>query len=89
MEEAIERRLAHLRSGNPTCTKAPKKTARCWRSGGKPLPEGGFVVTSYADITSYKNARARTAVLADALEQRVADRTCDLDVVCQEAERAN
>ena len=54
---------------------------------GNPLPEGGFV-TSYADITSYKTPRA-TAVLADALEQRVADRTRDLDAARREAERAN
>ena len=38
---------------------------------GNPLPEGGFV-TSYADITSYKNAARELRSLADALEQRVA-----------------
>ena len=39
VEEAIERRLAHLRSGNPTCTKAPKKTAPCWRSAATRCPK--------------------------------------------------
>lgn len=38
VEEAIERRLAHLRSGTPTCTKAPRTTARCWRSGATRCP---------------------------------------------------
>jgi hypothetical protein len=34
---------------------------------GNPLPDGGFV-TSYADITSYKNAARELRSLADALE---------------------
>ena len=42
VEEAIERRLAHLRSGNPTCTKAPKKTARCWRSAATRCPKAAL-----------------------------------------------
>ncbi|MBD4134154.1 hypothetical protein GUH63_00275, partial [Xanthomonas citri pv. citri] len=44
---------------------------------GNPLPDGGFV-TSYADITSYKNAARELRSLADALEHRVAERTRDL-----------
>jgi len=55
---------------------------------GTPLPEGGFV-TSYADITSYKNAARELRSLADALEQRVADRTRDLDAARRDAEQAN
>ena len=44
---------------------------------GNPLPDGGFV-TSYADITSYKNAARELRSLADALEQRIEERTRDL-----------
>jgi signal transduction histidine kinase len=54
----------------------------------QPLPGGGFV-TSYADITSYKNAARELRSLADALEKRIAERTRDLDAAKQEAERAN
>uniref|UniRef100_UPI001C0841EE PAS-domain containing protein n=1 Tax=Acinetobacter baumannii TaxID=470 RepID=UPI001C0841EE len=43
---------------------------------GNPLPDGGFV-TSYADITSYKNAARELRSLADALEHRIAERTRD------------
>jgi histidine kinase len=55
---------------------------------GNPLPDGGFV-TSYADITSYKNTARELRSLADALEHRVAERTRDLDEARREAERAN
>jgi histidine kinase len=55
---------------------------------GNPLPDGGFV-TSYADITAYKNTARELRSLADALEHRVAERTRDLDEARREAERAN
>ena len=55
---------------------------------GNPLPDGGFV-TSYADITSYKNAARELRSLADALEHRIAERTRDLDEARREAEQAN
>jgi histidine kinase len=55
---------------------------------GNPLPDGGFV-TSYADITSYKNAARELRSLADALEHRVEERTRALAAAKQEAESAN
>jgi hypothetical protein len=55
---------------------------------GNPLPDGGFV-TSYADITSYKNAARELRSLADALEHRIAERTHDLEEARREAEQAN
>jgi PAS domain-containing protein len=36
VEPAIQRRLQHLRSGSPICTKAPRATARCWRFAATP-----------------------------------------------------
>lgn len=88
VEEAIERRLAHLRSGTPHLHESAKEDGTVLEIRGNPLPEGGFV-TSYADITSYKNAARELRSLADALEQRVADRTRDLDAARREAEQAN
>ncbi|WP_311222891.1 MULTISPECIES: PAS-domain containing protein [unclassified Acidovorax] len=88
VDEAIERRLEHLRSGTPHLHESAKDDGTVLEIRGNPLPEGGFV-TSYADITSYKNAARELRSLADALEQRVADRTRDLDAARQEAERAN
>ena len=88
IERAIERRLAHLRSGTPHLHESAKEDGTVLEIRGNPLPEGGFV-TSYADITSYKNAARELRSLADALERRIADRTRDLDAARQEAERAN
>ncbi|MBT9513969.1 MAG: PAS-domain containing protein [Acidovorax sp.] len=88
VEEAIARRLAHLRSGTPHLHESAKGDGTVLEIRGNPLPEGGFV-TSYADITSYKNAARELRSLADALEQRVADRTRDLDAARREAEQAN
>lgn len=88
MEEAIQRRLAHLRSGKPHLHESAKGDGTVLEIRGNPLPGGGFV-TSYADITSYKNAARELRSLADALEQRIAERTRDLDAAREEAERAN
>ena len=88
VQDSIERRLSHLRSGLPHLHESAKEDGTVLEIRGTPLPEGGFV-TSYADITSYKNAARELRSLADALEQRVADRTRDLDAARREAEQAN
>lgn len=87
-EGAIERRLQHLRSGKPHLHESAKGDGTVLEIRGNPLPEGGFV-TSYADITSYKNAARELRSLADALEQRIAERTRDLEAAREDAERAN
>ncbi len=87
-DDAIARRLQHLRSGQPHLHESAKGDGTVLEIRGNPLPDGGFV-TSYADITSYKNAARELRSLADALEQRVRERTRDLEAARQEAERAN
>ncbi|WP_314101560.1 PAS-domain containing protein [uncultured Stenotrophomonas sp.] len=88
IDEAIERRLNHLRSGRPHMRESEKEDGTVLEIRGNPLPDGGFV-TSYADITAYKNTARELRSLADALEHRVAERTRDLDEARREAERAN
>ncbi|RBF44544.1 hybrid sensor histidine kinase/response regulator, partial [Xanthomonas oryzae pv. oryzae] len=88
IEAAIERRLNHLRSGKPHMRESEKEDGTVLEIRGNPLPDGGFV-TSYADITSYKNAARELRSLADALEHRVAERTRDLAEAKREAESAN
>ncbi len=87
-EDAIQRRLQHLRSGKPHLHESAKSDGTVLEIRGNPLPDGGFV-TSYADITSYKNAARELRSLADALELRIAERTRDLDAARREAEAAN
>ena len=88
IEEAIQRRLDHLRSGKPHLRESEKDDGTVLEIRGNPLPEGGFV-TSYADITSYKNAARELRSLADALEHRVDERTRDLAAATAAAENAN
>ncbi len=88
IEDAIQRRLQHLRSGSPHLRESTKDDGTVLEIRGNPLPDGGFV-TSYADITSYKNAARELRSLADALEQRIAERTRDLAEAKREAEQAN
>lgn len=88
VEDAIQRRLDHLRSGTPHTRESEKEDGTVLEIRGNPLPDGGFV-TSYADITSYKNTARELRSLADALELRIADRTADLDAARREAVEAN
>lgn len=88
VEDAIQRRLDHLRSGKPHMRESEKDDGVVLEIRGNPLPDGGFV-TSYADITSYKNAARELRSLADALERRVEERTRALAAATQAAENAN
>ncbi len=88
IEEAIQRRLDHLRSGKPHMRESEKDDGVVLEIRGNPLPDGGFV-TSYADITSYKNAARELRSLADALEHRVEERTRALADATRAAENAN
>ncbi|KLI98486.1 PAS-domain containing protein [Luteimonas sp. FCS-9] len=88
VEDAIQRRLDHLRSGKPHARESEKSDGTVLEIRGNPLPDGGFV-TSYADITAYKNTARELRTLADALEQRIAERTADLEQARREAEAAN
>ncbi|MBB3344770.1 PAS-domain containing protein [Luteimonas sp. RC10] len=88
VEDAIERRLDHLRSGKPHARESEKSDGTVLEIRGNPLPDGGFV-TSYADITAYKTTARELRTLADALEQRIAERTADLEQARREAEAAN
>lgn len=88
IDEAIERRLNHLRSGSPHMHERESSDGTIIEIRGNPLPDGGFV-TSYADITAYRNAARDLRSLADTLTQRVDERTRDLAAAKREAEDAN
>jgi histidine kinase len=88
VEDAIQRRLDHLRSGKAHLRETEKPDGTVLEIRGTPLPDGGFV-TSYADITSYRQAARELRSLADALERRVDERTGALAAAKQEAEDAN
>ncbi|WP_201755781.1 hybrid sensor histidine kinase/response regulator [Corallococcus silvisoli] len=88
VDEAIQRRLDHLRMGTSHMHEREGPDGMVLEIRGNPLPNGGFV-TSYADITSYQKAARELRTLAGALERRVEQRTRDLHAATAEAQRAN
>jgi len=87
-EEAIRRRLDHLQRGQPYLHERERPDGTVIEIRGNPMPDGGFV-TSYADITAYKQAARDLRTLADSLERGIEQRTSDLQTAKGEAERAN
>lgn len=88
VDDAVQRRLEHLRAGRPHMFEREWADGTVLEIRGNPLPGGGFV-TSYADITAYRNTARELRTLAVSLERRVDERTRDLDGARREAERAN
>ncbi len=78
VEQEIEKRLAHLRDGTPYRHESKFYDGRFIEIRGQPMPDGGFV-TTYTDITDFKRAEAALVDAKQMLEQRVADRTAELE----------
>lgn len=88
VDEAIQRRLEYLRSNNAHRYERERPDGQVIEINGNPLPDGGYV-TSYADITAYRNAARELRSLADTLEHRIEERTRDLEAARRDAENAN
>ncbi|RDS79208.1 response regulator [Dyella monticola] len=88
VDTAIHRRLDYMRNGSAYTFERERPDGSVLEIRGNPLPDGGFV-TSYTDITAYKAAARDLRNLATTLEQRVEERTRDLEAAKAEAEHAN
>jgi PAS domain S-box-containing protein len=87
-EQALERRLAHMRVGTPHLSERVFPDGSIVEIRGNPMPGGGFVAT-FTDVTEFRRAEAALMLSNETLEQRVAERTTLLESAKREAERAN
>ena len=87
-DEEVERRLSHMRSGTSYLHHRQFADGRVFELRGNPMPGGGFV-TSFTDITAYRDAERALQRANVELEMRVSERTQDLELAKAEADRAN
>ncbi|KQZ67856.1 MULTISPECIES: PAS-domain containing protein [unclassified Lysobacter] len=88
LERALERRLAFMRAGTPHLSERVLPDGSIVEIRGNPMPGGGFVAT-FTDVTAFRRAEAGLIQANETLEQRVIERTTDLEIAKGEAERAN
>lgn len=88
VEGHVARRLQHLREATPHQFERTRPDGQVIEMRGRPIPGGGFV-TTFADITPFKQTERRLAEAKTILEQRVAERTEELERARQAAEHAN
>jgi signal transduction histidine kinase len=84
---AVNKRLEHLRSGLPYRFERPWLDGTVMEMQGNPLPGGGYV-TTYTDITHFKEIERKLQEVNETLEQRVLQRTQELSDAVQELELA-
>ncbi|WP_017670335.1 PAS domain-containing hybrid sensor histidine kinase/response regulator [Blastomonas sp. AAP53] len=77
IEHHVDKRLGHMRRGQPHSFERQRKDGRVIKTVGGPMPGGGYV-TSFTDITSEAQVRDELERTLAQLEQRVVDRTQEL-----------
>jgi len=87
-EAHIQRRIHHLRLGSTHAHERELPGDVVLEIRGNPVPGVGYA-TSYTDISAYKRVEDKLRALAESLERRVLERTCDLQRAMAEADRAN
>jgi Na+/proline symporter/signal transduction histidine kinase/CheY-like chemotaxis protein len=88
IEEKIERRLAYKRSGSRHLVERPWADGRIIEIRGNPMPGGGFVAT-FTDVTASRRTARALKQVNETLEQRVAERTSELEQAKLHAEHAS
>ena len=86
VEEQVQRRLQHLRAGQPYVFERVRASGQVVEMRGQPLPGGGYV-TSFSDVTDYKRAEQALREINETLEQRVEQRTREAEAAQQSKTR--
>ncbi|MBB6125274.1 hybrid sensor histidine kinase/response regulator [Sphingobium subterraneum] len=77
VEAHIERRLNHMRHGQPHSFKRVRPDGRILKTVGGPMPSGGYVM-SFTDVTVEEQALAALEMARTELEMRIEERTSEL-----------
>lgn len=85
--QLVARRLDHMRAGRAYTHERELPDGTVIEIRGNPMPGGGFV-TSYSDVTAYKEAQRQLEQVAESLETRVDERTSELESAKRETEKA-
>lgn len=88
VDDHVARRLQHMQAGHAHHFERTRPDGQVIEMRGRPIPGGGFV-TTFADITHFKQTERRLGEAKEALEQRAAERTAELEQARQQAEQAN
>lgn len=83
VELEVEKRLNYLRQGSSYRFQRQQPDGRVFEMQGNPLPGGGFV-TTYNDVSSFVAVAQQLEASNNTLEQRVAARTHELEVLNQQ-----
>lgn len=78
VELEVTKRVRHLRDGSAYKFQSTFPDGKVIEIRGQPMSDGGFV-TTYTDITEFKSAENALVEAKELLEQRVADRTAELE----------
>jgi signal transduction histidine kinase len=78
VDDEVNKRIKHIRSGTPYRYQSNFIDGKVIEISGQPMPGGGYV-TTYTDITDSKKVESELVEAKAMLEQRVADRTAELE----------
>src|SRR6056297_1733535 len=87
IEAAIDRRMHHMRRGTSYVFERRHDDGRVIEIRGNPMPRGGYV-TTYTDITGFKQNESELKSAYDTMEQQVNKRTRELRATMQALEVA-
>lgn len=82
IEALVAKRLQHMRRGTPHVYERQQQDGIILEMRGNPMPGGGFV-TSFIDITDFRKQQFELQQVNLQLEQRVAERTEELEQLNQ------
>jgi Na+/proline symporter/signal transduction histidine kinase/CheY-like chemotaxis protein len=88
LTDQVRRRMAHLRAGTPHVSERRRPDGKVVETRVQPMAEGGMVST-FTDVTDYKQVEQELREIAETLELRVEERTEQLRQAKLEAEQAN